>query len=186
MSDLRRIFQTKTTSQGEIKDLLQLIFANELLKPSKGLWLVSPWISDVRILDNRMGGFDAINPEWKGRYVNLTEVSIQLMSQGCEVFIVTINADDVDTNRYFLNRLQSLSEESGLKDKLKIIEVPKPETFMGLHFKGILTEKGSLTGSMNITKNGINLNDESVIYEINEDAINKARTQFEQTYFRET
>ena len=57
---------------------------------------------------------------------------------------------------------------------------------MGLHYKGILTEKGFFSGSMNISKNGINLNDESVLYEINEDTIVKARAHFEQTHLQAT
>jgi len=180
--ELRRIFQTETTSQGEIRDLLQMMFANELLKPSKGVWLVSPWISDIPILDNRMGGFDAINPEWKGREIHLTEVILQLMSVGSNVYIVTISADDINTNRYFLNRISSLSEENALSNKIKIIEVPKPDDFIGLHYKGILTDKGFLEGSMNISKNGINLNDELVAYDIDKSRIAEARGHFEETH----
>ncbi|MDC0189759.1 phospholipase D-like domain-containing protein DpdK [Rhodospirillales bacterium] len=182
MTELRRIFQTKTTSQGEIRDLLQMIFANELLTPSEELWLVSPWISDIPILDNRMGGFDAINPEWKGREIRLTEVLLQLMSVGSKAFIVTISPTDVDTNRYFVNRLSSLSEETGLTNKKIIIEVPKPEDFTGLHYKGILTARGFLEGSMNISHNGLKLNDEQVTYDINRERITDARVHFEETH----
>ncbi len=186
MMDLRRIFQTETTSQGEIRDLLQMMFANELFNPSKGLWLVSPWISDVQVLDNRMGGFDAINPEWKGREIRLTEVILQLMTIGSNVYIVTISAADIDTNRYFLDRISSLSEENSLSNKIKVIEVPKREDFIGLHYKGILTDKGFLEGSMNISKNGINLNDELVSYDIDKSRIADARGHFVETHLEST
>ena len=182
MTDLRRIYPTQTTSQGEIKDLLQMIFVNELLKPSNEVWIVSPWISDIEILDNRMGGFDGINPEWKGRKILLTEISVQLMSIGSDIIFVMINADHEPHNRYFLDRVSSLAAESGLKDKLKCIEVPKPEKGTGLHIKGILTDKGYLSGSMNITKSGLELNEEGVIYDINDQRIIEGRNHFQMTY----
>ena len=42
-----------TPRRYEIPDLLQTIFAALLLSPSRNLWLVSPWISDIPVLDNR-------------------------------------------------------------------------------------------------------------------------------------
>ena len=156
MTDLRRIFQTKTTSQGDIRDLLQIVFVNELLQPSKRVWLVSPWISDIPILDNRMGGFDGLNPEWRGRKIGLTEVILQLMSIGSDVIVVTISAADIRSNRYFIDRMSSLADEAALSKKITIKEISKPSfDTVGLHYKGVLTDRGFLEGSMNITYNGI-------------------------------
>ena len=40
-----------------------------------------------------------------------------------------------------------------------------------LHTKGIFTRHGSLTGSMNITFSGVNINDEHLVYTISKEAI---------------
>jgi len=170
MKTLRRIFQTATTSQGEIRDLLQVVFANELMAPSKELFLVSPWISDIVIIDNRMGGFDALNPEWKGRQIRLTEVIIQLMSIGSEVSIITRPDPHNDT---VLNRISTVSDESALAEKVYT------KTVEDLHTKGILTEKGCLLGSMNITYNGIEINEEFVSYHIDKEGIAEAKLNFD-------
>ncbi len=169
MKTVRRIFQTKTTSQGEIKELLQMVFATELLTPSDEIFLVSPWISDIVIIDNRMGGFDALNPEWKGREIRLTEVLIQLMSIGSKIFIISRPDPHNDT---FLNRIGSLTEETGLTNKIETKIVPE------LHTKGILTNHGVLDGSMNITYNGIAINDEYISFNINKEQIAESKINF--------
>ena len=37
-----------------VADLLQAIFAAEILRPSARMWIVSPWISDIPVLDNTL------------------------------------------------------------------------------------------------------------------------------------
>ena len=46
----RQIIRSSSTSNAEIRELLQGIFTAELLCPSKQLWLVSPWLSDIELL----------------------------------------------------------------------------------------------------------------------------------------
>ena len=160
-----------------------MLFANELLTPSEEVWLVSPWIGDIPILDNRMGGFDALNPEWKGREIRLTEVILQLMSIGTHVSIVTIGATDVPTNSYFIDRMSALADEAALSKKITITEIPKPRfDTIGLHYKGILTNRGFLAGSMNITNKGIKANDEMIEYDINKERIAQAKIHFVKKY----
>ena len=68
----RRIFKTKSVGSVVLKELMQNIFVAELLNPSQKLvWIVSPWVSDVRLIDNRGGNFDIVNPDWRGQIVNL-------------------------------------------------------------------------------------------------------------------
>ena len=50
------IRKSQSASATEAADLLAGIFSAELAAPSKCLWLVSPWISDVEIVDNSAGG----------------------------------------------------------------------------------------------------------------------------------
>ena len=55
----------------QIPVLLQALFSAELLVPSRRLWLVSPWISDIPILDNTAAGFSMLGPLWGRSWVRL-------------------------------------------------------------------------------------------------------------------
>ena len=66
--ETRRIFKSAVTSQNLIRELLQMMLLGELLSPGgQRTWLVSPWISNIMLFDNRAGGFGTINPEWGNR-----------------------------------------------------------------------------------------------------------------------
>lgn len=167
----RRIFKSAVTSQNLIRELLQLILLGELMAPGgQRVWFVSPWISNVAILDNRAGGFNALNPEWGAREIRLVEVAVELMVRGCPLGVAT-SLDD--HNVAFLDTLAEAAAEIGLIDKLSIIRREN------LHTKGILLRRGLLTGSMNITYRGLELNDEAVIFDTSPQSVAQARISFE-------
>jgi phosphatidylserine/phosphatidylglycerophosphate/cardiolipin synthase-like enzyme len=166
----RRIFRSHVTSQEVVRELLQIMFLAELLAPSRQVWLVSPWISDFVLLDNRSGRFDSINPQWQRREIRLVDYAQQLMTNGTRVIVVS----RPDThNQTFLSRLEDRSRESGLDDHLELLSRD------GLHTKGILTDSSLLLGSMNLTYSGLELNEESVYYETSTEAIAKAYIEFQ-------
>ena len=74
MNGVRRIFRSSSTSNAEIRELLESLFAAELLAPSRCLWLVSPWLSDLHLLDNRAGAFSALDPQWGSRQLRLADL----------------------------------------------------------------------------------------------------------------
>ena len=166
----RRIFKSAVTSQNVIRELLQIMFLAELLDPSEEIWFVSPWISDVVLLDNRTGGFDSINPDWRGRVIRLSDITVQLLSRGSRIVVVTRSDEH---NRNFLDKLGEFARESAVDDGLSLIIRDN------LHTKGILSQEGVLLGSMNITYNGMELNDEFVEYDTERESIAKARLAFE-------
>ena len=77
----RQTLTTQATSRAEIRELLEGIFVAELLVPSESLWLVSPWITDIDLLDNRCGQFSSLVPTWGLRRIRLSEVFAHLMEQ---------------------------------------------------------------------------------------------------------
>ncbi len=168
----RRIFRSHVTSQDVVRELLQIMCLAELMAPSHEVWLVSPWISDFVLLDNRSGRFDAINPQWQRREIRLVDLTLQLITNGTQVIVVTRPDSH---NQTFLGRLCDRAHESGLEDRLQVFSRE------GLHTKGILTERALLLGSMNLTYSGLELNEEAVYYDISAEAIAKARVEF-QTY----
>jgi phosphatidylserine/phosphatidylglycerophosphate/cardiolipin synthase-like enzyme len=78
-------------------------------------------------------------------------------------------------NQTFLDRLSDRALEAGVSDHIQLLQRDR------FHAKGILTDGGLLLGSMNLIYSGLELNEESVYYEISAEAIAKARVEF-QTY----
>ena len=74
MSGSRRIYKSLHHATHEARDLIEAIFASELIRPSQRLWLVSPWISDLPVIDNTSESFSGLDPDWGARPVLLSEV----------------------------------------------------------------------------------------------------------------
>lgn len=165
----RRIFKTQTTGVATIKELLQTMFVAEVLQPGDEIWIVSPWISNVVLIDNRSGSFDALNPEWGRREIRLADVLVTLMNYGAKVHIVTRN---VATNNAFRTRIADLARENELEELLKIY------IHSQLHTKGILLTRCLLMGSMNLTYNGMEINDEWVEYSLDQQDLGRTRLEF--------
>ena len=167
----RRIFKSLTTSQNLVRELLQMMLLGELLAPGRQrAWLVSPWISNVVLFDNRAGGFNIVNPEWGAREIRLIEVALQLMARGTRLGVAT-NLDE--HNDPFIQGLAAAAREEGLSDKLLVVRRAN------LHIKGILLDRGLLMGSMNLTYRGLELNDETVTYDTGTRTIAETRLNFE-------
>jgi phosphatidylserine/phosphatidylglycerophosphate/cardiolipin synthase-like enzyme len=165
----RRIFKTQTTGATTIQELLQTMFVAEVLQPGEEIWLVSPWISNVVLIDNRAGSFDALNPEWGRREIRLADVLVTLMNQGAQVHIVTRGEASNDA---FRTRIAELAREHCLEDQLSVIIHDQ------LHTKGILLTRCLLMGSMNLTYNGMVINDEWVEYSLDRHDLARTRLEF--------
>lgn len=172
IADNRNTFTTPTTSRGEIRELLEGIFVAELLVPSEQIWLVSPWISDIDILDNRCGQFSSLVSTWGLRRIRLSEIFAQLMLHS----IVHIVARPDPHNESFLQKMRDLSKASEAPGNLR---VAIRET---LHLKGLLGQDYYLSGSMNITYNGVEVNHEGVTLDRLPQSIAEARIHFNSNY----
>ena len=51
-----------------------------------------------------------------------------------------------------------------------------------LHIKGMLSDSFWLSGSMNFTHNGVNINEEDVTLHVNESVVAKSRIDFRDAY----
>ncbi len=170
---VRRIFKSRTSRQGEILDVLSSLFVTEVIQPSETLWLVSPWVTDLELLDNRTGNFDYLEPAWGQRMVRITELLTRMVANGGRLNLVT----NFDThNDRFLCQLQDRVENYGVKDRLKIVRKKQ------LHTKGILGRSFYLHGSMNLTRGGVVFNDEQINLDIGKQAIADAELHFMQAY----
>lgn len=134
-----------------IRDLLQSIFVAELLSPSRRLWLLFGWISDVEILDNRGRQFASLHPDWASTWIRFRAVLEAYLERGGNIALVL---RDVDHNREFISKIDGLRKNYPERIKIRL----DPD----VHEKGILGDDFLLSGSMNLTYNGITVKSEHV------------------------
>src|SRR5437762_2920552 len=123
-----RYIHTKATAR-QVPDLLQNIFVAELLCPSRCLWLVSPWVSDIPIIDNRTNGFLAFESRWVRSQITLSQVLIRLMELGTTIHVAT--RPDAH-NMAILDRMRQIAEPNQLPIRVHAVQE--------LHEKGILAD----------------------------------------------
>ncbi len=128
-----------------LTDCISSLFALELLNPSPEIYVISPWIGDVPLLNNIHGQYRAIAPEMTRRWIGLADLINILSERGSKIHILT-RANQAQ-NETFLRKLSTLT---------------LTKQTANLHEKGLITHYFYLRGSMNFTYSGINLNDESV------------------------
>lgn len=149
-----------------LNDLVQSVFAAELLAPSQPLWIASPWISNVELIDNGGRQFAGLISSWPPRPMRLIEVLVGLVQRGGQVVIVT---RDVDINQPFLQELRAANgTDAGLRVVLTDV----------IHEKGITGDTFTLDGSMNLTYTGLRIKEEYVVFSTDSEVVAKRRLEF--------
>lgn len=171
MSGMRKIYKNAVTSQHAVREVLSMVFAQELLSPSREVYIVAPWISNIVIFDSRLGQFATLNPEWAKREIRLVDVLVAIAANGTALHI---HARPDDHNKTFKRRITEAMTDAGLHDQLRWTD-KNPQ----LHTKGVLTDRVLVDGSMNLTESGVALNDEAVTVSFEPDQIAAARMHFE-------
>jgi hypothetical protein len=139
----------------EVADLLQTLFVAEALQPSRCLWIISPWVSDIPVVDNTGGSFAAIDPGWAYRPVRLSEALMLLLDRGGTIVLA---ARPDERNESLLRALEDQAESSGHRARLHTHRAED------LHEKGLLGDGWHIGGSMNFTYSGVHLLEEAVTY----------------------
>lgn len=167
---VRSLRTTAFGSREELADALQCVFVSEILLPSKPLWIVTPWISDVPIIDNRSGRFVGLIPALPQRWIRLGEAIEQQLIRGGSI-VIACRPDD--HNRSFTDQVHHRSRELGRRQRVRISVSPE------LHEKGILSASAFLSGSMNMTYNGLRRLEEVVHLTDESDAVARARAAYQ-------
>jgi hypothetical protein len=162
-------------SREELADALQSLFLAELLQPSRPLWLVTPWISDVAVIDNRANSFHGLVPDLAARHIRLSEVLLLQMARGGEV-VVACRPDP--HNASFVEQITQAATSLELLPRLLCKYAEE------LHEKGILGRHAMLSGSMNLTYNGMRRLEESILITNDSDAMTRARHAYEDRWGR--
>jgi phosphatidylserine/phosphatidylglycerophosphate/cardiolipin synthase-like enzyme len=147
-----RFIHTRFGSR-QVAELLQVICTAELIAPSRCLWVVSPWISDVPVIDNRANTFTSLAGEWERTQVRFATLLARLLRQGTTVHVATRPDEH---NQDFLERLAHHAAGHTSRLRTHVTDT--------LHEKGILGDGYYLSGSMNITYNGLSFNQEVLHY----------------------
>jgi len=152
-----------------VLDLLQSLLVLELLHPSPELWIVSAWVSDIEVVDNRARQFGTLCPEWPVSWVRLSQVLVSLMERGTTV---NLCVNETEHNRHIIDTLSSLAPTGRFV----------PRRAASLHEKGILGGHFTLDGSMNLTYNGVHVNDEKLWYRTDPQTIAHRRLELYQRW----
>jgi hypothetical protein len=163
----RVIRKSKAQSAGEVLDLLGALCSAELISPSTCLWLVSPWISDVDIIDNSAGTFPTLT-RYGRRRIRLAEVLVTLAAEGTSAVVATTSDRHNDA---FLRRLALLARDFRVDGKVDVVVDRSGK----LHTKALTGDDYALVGSMNITHSGIHLREEHVELRTEPDFVAQAR-----------
>ncbi|MNS45201.1 hypothetical protein D3C86_1409590 [compost metagenome] len=135
-----------------VRDLFQGLLVAELLNPSPKLWLFFAWISDVELIDNSARQFAALEPDWPAAPIRLSVILRALLKRGVKIRLII---REHGHNDYFVARLQSLKHQFG--------DLLKWTIQKDFHAKGLLGADYFLSGSMNLTFNGISVNGEHLV-----------------------
>lgn len=169
----RIIQKSRSRSRNEARELLQFFFVSELLHPSSKLWIVSPWLRNIEILDNRSGAFAGLIPDAPRRVLRLLDVLAALLRVGTQIAVV----------------LRPPRDDGGLGRELEVVAASMdraPQLAVtdsdGLHTKGIVGERAAIIGSMNFTYAGLDMHTELLQFNTDPDHIARLRLEFAGKY----
>jgi hypothetical protein len=169
---VRQFLQTSNSGRNSAREILQAIFAGELVSPSRCIWLVSAWLRDVPVLDNSTGMFHSVAPDLPRDEVRLSRVLLELHGRGTRIIIAT-RPDDAGNRQVYSNVLAGVPDDG---HRVTLIERPN------LHAKGLVGDRFALTGSMNLTFNGIGNLTELLSFQVEPREIETLRVMFAHEY----
>jgi hypothetical protein len=169
----RQVLRGASARRNEIREVLQGIFASELLYPSRCLWLVAPQLRDVEVLDNHGAAFRGIDPDLPRAGVRLSEVLRRVLERGTQVVVATRPLPEC---RRFTDTLMTAARARSVTELLSVVT---PDV---LHMKGLIGDGYALSGSMDFTFGGIELQTELVTLQTDPAEVAKLRVAFHGEY----
>lgn len=151
MSGLRTV-RTRPRNGLAITDVLTSALLSEFCMPSKELWLVSGWVTDLPVIANAYRQFDAVLGTDARSNLTLTEVLGALSRRGTQIHVAL---REEQHNRRFVDRVERVCEPN----TLSVYSSPD------LHEKLLVGWTWLMKGSMNFTWNGVQINEESIDFQ---------------------
>lgn len=142
-----------------IAEALEALAAAELVQPGRRFMVISPWISDFPIIDNRGGKMSALDGTWSTSRINFSSFLRALLRRGVGV---SVACGDGRTELDFVERIRQGARQDGREDQL-IVRVSQfdPRRILE-HEKALIADGWAVHGSMNLTYRGVEVNGELV------------------------
>lgn len=169
----RVIRRAANQSRVAVADLLETLMIAELLTPPSRLLLISPWISDFPIVDNRAGQFTHLDAQWGTGRIRLSAILRSFLARGTQVSIACRPGSREDE---FVHRLQAVAEVDG-SDAFLSIQRAEDRLRDRSHEKALVADSWALHGSMNFTYSGVELNGELVTFTDDPSAVAELATE---------
>ena len=166
MTDSQRTIRTTPRKGLRLDDSLIPLFVGDLIEPSRDLWLVSGWVSDVAVLDNTDQDFTYVLGEGHIGPISLTTV-LSLITERGAVLHVSLRPNTHNSD--FIGRLRRRVAADRLR--LHVDE--------DIHEKTLCGSNWVVSGSMNFTWNGMEVNSEAITYIIDSQLAAQTRLDFE-------
>ena len=166
----------KRGDEASVGGLLQTVFAAEMVCPSRALWVVSPWLSDVVVLDNRRDAYRHLEPQWPRAHIRLGRVLATLAARGTHLVLATSPPRAVaptEGQRVTDRFVEDLARQVPTAGHLRVYR-----NVERLHTKGLLGDRYFVMGSMNFTYSGVTVNEEAVRFTTVESEVSDARIEF--------
>lgn len=144
-----RTIRTRPRNGLAVTEVLGALLASELVHPSRELWLVSGWVSDVPVIANSMGEFDDLLVDGNTGTPTLSDVLVRLSRHGTRIKVAV---REEPHNEAFLDLLRRRCAPGLLS----------VHTSPDLHEKVLCGDDWVMKGSMNFTWSGLNLHEESI------------------------
>ncbi|MCC7066695.1 MAG: hypothetical protein IT456_28125 [Planctomycetes bacterium] len=153
--------------------LLTSIWTAEAIRPSRFLLLAVPDLFEGQALDNRAGGFSAMEASWGERIVRISDMLLRALAQGGDVWVLTRRR--ADGPNLLLARLRERAVEVGLGSRFRAAEAES------LPAAGVFGDGFALTGAVAFTDTGPDFAGEGVVFELDPAAgrVSNLRTTFE-------
>ncbi|MGF6950197.1 phosphatidylserine/phosphatidylglycerophosphate/cardiolipin synthase-like enzyme [Neobacillus sp. B4I6] len=148
-----------------LRDYLVSLFVAEAMNPSKELYLISPYLSNSPLIENRHNQYTDVFPMIKAKTIYLSDILSTLAWKGISVRIIC--DQDREETKPLIDLLYNQVSFRKLEQN---------------HDKGLVTDHVFVHGSMNFTYSGIYLNKESIRTTNDSSDVNGALIAFRQRW----
>ena len=156
----RIIRRAADQSRAAVSDLLEAVLVGELIAAGSRLLVISPWITDFPVIDNRSGQYSLLDPQWGAAKIRFSSVLRSLLLRGTRLSVACRPGTREDE---FVTRLQTYAVSDGTDD---LLWLQRSDAVMRerAHEKALVADSWALHGSMNFTYSGVELNGELVTF----------------------
>lgn len=159
----RTIHRAGPVARRELLDLMTVLWAAEVIRPSRVLFLAAPVVADTLLLDNRAGSFSGLEPAWGERTIGLAELIVRNLIFGGQVRVITRKTMGSGSNP-FLVRIRELAAELNLAGRLGTSEIDSPTPL------GVVGDDFALIGGLSFAESAIDFAEEAVALNVGSDA----------------